>query len=52
MNINSKALASVGLWGDIYTPDNLKKAYIKDWQKNPTGINYCLEEINKGKATG
>ena len=52
MNINSEALASVGLLGNIYTPDNLKKAYIKDWQKNPRGINYCLEEINKGKATG
>ena len=52
MNINSEALASVGLLGNIYTPDSLKKAYIKDWQKNPTNINYCLEEINKGRATG
>ena len=52
MDINIEALASVGLLGNIYTPDNLKKAYIRDWQKNPTSINYCLEEINKGKATG
>ena len=52
MDINREALASVGLLGNIYTPDNLKKAYIKDWQKNPTSINYCLEEINKEKATG
>ena len=52
MDINIEALASLGLLGNIYTPDNLKKAYIKDWQKSPRSINYCLEEINKGKATG
>ena len=52
MDINIEALVSVGLFGNIYTPDNLKKAYIRDWQRTPRSINYCLEQINKEKATG
>ena len=52
MNIKREELDSVGLSGNIFTPDKLKQAYLKNWQKSPKSINFCIHEINNNKATG